>query len=78
MKIRSRVREARARWLKLALQTAETNLPSGLNELAIADFNNDGLMDIVSAYAISDTADNITFEHHLVLVKGRALITIEE
>jgi excinuclease ABC subunit C len=30
VKVRSRVREARARWLKLALQTAETNLESHL------------------------------------------------
>jgi excinuclease ABC subunit C len=30
VKLRSRVREARARWLKLALQTAETNLESHL------------------------------------------------
>ena len=30
VKIRSRVREARARWLKLALQTAQTNLESHL------------------------------------------------
>jgi hypothetical protein len=60
---------------------AKTNLPLGLSGLAIADFNNDGMMDIISTWAnngISDTTDNITFEHHMVLVEGRGLITVDE
>jgi hypothetical protein len=57
---------------------AKTNLPLVLSGLAIADFNNDGMMDIISAYGISNTTDNITFEHHMVLVEGRELITVDE
>ena len=57
---------------------AETNLSLTLNTPAIADFNNDGMMDLIAFYGIGDTTDHITFSHHMVLIEGRELLTIED
>ena len=57
---------------------ATTNLPLGLNTLAIADFNNDGLLDFISFLnGGGTTTDHITFTNRMVLVAGRELITVE-
>ena len=68
-------------WINVngVFKLAETNLPLALHSgLTIADFNSDGLMDILSVYGIRDTNDHITFEHHMVLLEGLASITVEE
>jgi len=55
----------------------ETNLPILLNELGIADFNNDGLMDIVSYKQGSTTTDNINFRHELVLIEANKVLSTD-